>query len=59
MKELCKKRLYAVIAVIVCLPLSIVGAASQNLIMGSFFGFILALGIDYLLSSYKADIKEQ
>ena len=48
-----KKRRLSVLAIIVGLPLAIVGASSQNLIMGAFFGFVLALGIDGLIDSVK------
>jgi len=59
MKESTKKRLSALVVVLVCLPFSIVGAASQSIIMGVFFGSVLAFGIDSLLRSYIIDRKEQ
>lgn len=48
-----KKRQNSLCAIIIGLPLSIVGAASQSIIVGSIFGFVLTLGIDGLIGSFK------
>lgn len=48
-----KERLLCVIAIIISLPLSISFAASQSILFGSFFGFILALGIDGLIGTFR------
>ena len=47
------KRLIYILAIIISLPLSISFAVSQSMLFGSFFGFILALGIDGLIGSFK------
>jgi len=48
-----KERTIAWIMTIVSLPLSIVGAASNSILIGAFFGFTLALGVDYLVDIHK------
>lgn len=48
-----KERFISILVIIVSLPLSIVGAASNSLPVGTLFGFALALGIDRLISSFK------
>lgn len=48
-----KKRIVILLTIIISLPLSLIGAASNSLIMGGFFGFILVLSIDKFVSSFK------
>lgn len=48
-----KKRICFLIAIIISIPLAIVGAPSQSLITGGLFGFILALSLDGLIDSYR------
>ena len=52
-KEIKKKRLFSIIAIIISLPLSLVGAASQDMFIGVVFGFALCLGIDGLIESFN------
>lgn len=56
MSEMKKKRLVSLVAILVSLPLSLLGAATQNFILGGFFGFILGLGIDISVSSFKTKL---
>ncbi len=48
-----KTRLVAVLAIIISLPLSIAGAASQNVATGSIWGLVLAVGVDFLIDSFR------
>ena len=48
-----KKRLYYVISIIVTLPLALVGASQQSLVIGGFFGVLLALSVDELVATFK------
>ena len=52
-KVIKSKRIYSLIAIIVGLPFAFMGAASQNMATGGFWGFILALGIDGLIDSFR------
>lgn len=48
-----KKIIICILTIVISLPLSLVYAASQNMILGSFFGFALALGLDELVNILK------
>lgn len=48
-----KKKLYSLLAIVVGLPIALMGAASQSLAIGGLFGFILALGIDGFIDSIR------
>ena len=47
------KRLYSLLAIVVGLPVALMGAASQNLATGGLFGIIIALGIDGFIDSFR------
>ncbi len=48
-----KKRIVSLLTIIISLPLSILGAASQNIVLGVVFGFLLAIGIDSFISTFS------
>ena len=48
-----KKRLYYFISIIVTLPLALVGASQQSLVIGGFFGVLLELSVDELVATFK------
>ena len=52
-----KKRLYSIITIFVSLPLAIVGASQQSMLMGGFFGSLLALAIDEFIASFESSRK--
>lgn len=53
-----EKRIICVAAIIFCLTLAFMFATSQNIILGSFFGFLSCLGIDGLICSYNKNDKK-
>ena len=53
LKAIKKKRIYSLIAILIGLPLALVGAASQSMVIGVVFGCVLALGIDGLIDSFR------
>ena len=47
-----KKRAISIMTIIIALPFSIMGAASNSLIFGGIFGFLWALGIDSFIDTF-------
>ena len=48
-----KKRAISIMTIIIAFPFSIMGAASNSLILGGIFGFLWALGIDSFIDTFR------
>ena len=48
-----KKKIICLLMIIIGLPLAVMSAVSQDIVLGSIFGFTFCLGIDWLVDIYN------
>ena len=59
LNDLRNRRVVCIVAIIICLPLSLMCAASQGTITTAIFGFVLALSINELIESFNNRNKQE